>query len=180
MKTTMMIAALSTMMTSPAALASVVEKDLGTSGNWKIAQIADHDLWKTRGCVAFVKATGGNSQLELYAQHDGGVGSTYTEPTIQVVVNDGITGFVRGTMTDDRGVSAAMTLATNQEVKPGQGLLVKLGDRAKAIDIVKAGSVLSVQLLNPKGKLVKTLSFSLKGSSKGVDTAMSACQLPAL
>lgn len=178
MKTTMMI--LAALMMSTQALTSVIEKDLGTSGNWKIAQIADHDLWKTRGCVAYVKATGGNSVLELYAQHDGGAGASYIEPTIQVVVNDGPTGFIRGTMTDDRGVSAAMTLATNKEVKPGFGLLVKTGDRAKAIDIVKAGSVLSVQLIGPKNKVVKTLSFSLKGSSKGVDLAFSACQLPAV
>ena len=177
MKTLMMKLCLAALLlSSPLAFAQTVEKDLGTNGDWKGALINDHTLWKKNACLAFTKSSDGGSLLELYAEQAGETKGSFVEPTLQVVTKE--VGFVRGVLSDNNEAeSYQLILAPNKDAKPVLGLITRLGDRKKAVDLLKRASGAKLVLFNAKGKALKTLTFSLKGSTKGIDSVIAACKL---
>jgi hypothetical protein len=158
------------------AQAQVIDKPLPGNGDWKAAQVSGHDLFKTSACVAYVKSADGKSVLELYAPQLGEQKGVFTEATVQVVTKEA--GFVRGVLSDAAGaVSFQLTLATTREERPSQGLLARFADRAKIIEMLKKAANAKLSLVNAKGKVLKSIAFSLKGSTKTIDGTISACQI---
>lgn len=157
--------------------AQVVDKDLVSSGNWKSALISQHNLWKKNACLAYTKATDGAVGLEVYAEQLNDNKDAYTEPTVQVVLGPKDTGFLRGVITSDTGTALHLTLASTTDTPPALGLLARIDDRKKIIDLLRRASTVKVQLVNAKGKATKTYTFSLKGSTKVIDGAIAACKL---
>ncbi len=154
---------------------AVVVKDLGKSGDWQASEIAHHPLWDKEACVAQTKAAGGVATLELYAEKSGTV---YNDPLVEVVTAPGFPFYVRGILTDAKGGNAIhLILATTATGAQQFGLLSRLDQRAAVLNLLKAASGAKVQFINDKNKIVKTLAFSLKGSSKIIATAIQGCQL---
>jgi len=171
-----LIAAILLLPLSPAAMAQKVEKDLGTNGDWKGALVTEHNLWKKNACIAFAKSPDGGSFIELYAEQAGDTRGSFVEPTVQLVTKEA--NFVRGTLSDSTNKeSYQLVLAPTREQKPALGLITRLGDRQKVVAMLKRASGAKVQLLNAKGQVLKTLTFSLKGSTKAIEGAFSACKL---
>lgn len=158
------------------AQAQVIDKQLPGNGDWKAAQVSGHDLFKTSACVAYVKSADAKSVLELYAPQLGEQKVVFTEATIQVVTKE--TGFVRAVLSDAAGGSLfQLTLASTRDVKPALGLLARFGDRAKIIAMLKDASSAKLSLVDKKGKVLKAIAFSLKGSTKTIDGTVAACQI---
>lgn len=155
-----------------------VSKDLGTFKDWKVAQITNHDLWHSDACVAYTAAEKNASTLELYAPLLTGTATgEYARATFQVVAR-GLPGFVQAVLQDDQGSAKfSLTLASNSATPAGFGLLARLEDREKLLELLKKASAVTVSFLDQKKAVVKKLSFSLRGSSKGLDTALSSCQI---
>lgn len=154
-----------------------VEKDLGTIGNWKAAQIKEHEMFAKDACVADTKALESASLLQVFAEKQTDSASEYVEPTV-LFINRGEPAFVRGVLTDEnRSVQIQMTLASTTANPPALGLMARIDDRAKLIALIKAANTARLQLINEKNKVVKVLNFSLKGSSKTVDALNKACAL---
>ncbi len=161
---------------SLAAEAQVIDKALPGNGDWKAAQVSQHDLFKTNACVAYVKSADGKSVLELYAPQLGETKGTFTEPTIQVVTKE--VGFVRAVLSDAAGATPfQLTLSSTREEKPAFGLMARFGDRLKLIDMLKKAASAKLSLVDKKGKVLKSVAFSLKGSTKTIEGTISACQI---
>lgn len=158
------------------AQAQVVDKQLPGNGDWKAAHVSGHDLFKTSACVAYVKSADGKSVLELYAPQLGDQKGVFTEATIQVVTKE--TGFVRAVLSDANGATPfQLTLASTREEKPAHGLLARFADRSKLISMLKDAANAKLSLVNNKGKVLKSIAFSLKGSTKTIDGTIAACQV---
>lgn len=156
--------------------AQVIDKQLPGNGDWKAAQVSGHDLFKTSACVAFVKSADGKSTLELYAPQLGEQKGVFTEATVQVVTKEA--GFVRAVLADANGASPfQLTLASTREDNPAFGLLARFADRSKLVEMLKKAASAKLTLVDKKGKALKSVSFSLKGSSKTIDGTISACQI---
>ncbi len=176
MRTLMVIGMMALCLVSASAFAQTVDKALPGAGDWKAAQVSGHDLWKTSACVAFVKSADGKSVLELYAEQEGELKGAFVEPTLQVVTKE--VGFVRAVITDSAGASPfQLTLASTKEEKPSFGLLARFNDRAKLISMLKKASSAKLSFVNAKGKVIKSISFSLKGSTKTIEGTVAACGL---
>ena len=156
--------------------AQTVTKDVGSFGSWKTAQISGHDLWNKDACVSSTPAREDASTLELYAEKLTG-NTAYVEPSVQVVTR-GATGYVRAVLTnDDDSTKVQLTLASTTATPAAFGVLSRLDDRTALIATLKKANNVQVQLINEKNSVVKTLNFSLKGSSKAIDAANTGCGL---
>jgi|GEM_PF-4468616 len=164
------------MIFSAAAFAQTVDKEMPGSGDWKAAQVSQHDLWKKSACLAYTKAADGKSVLELYAEQEGEIKGAFVEPTFQIVTKE--SGFVRAVLTDAAGGTPfQLTLASTRVVKPAFGLLARFQDRAKILDMLKKASSAKLSFVDKKGKAFKSAAFSLKGSTKTLDGTIAGCKL---
>ena len=154
-----------------------LKKDLGVFGNWRSAQIENHTLWGKNACLAYTQTTDGKSTLEVYAPELSAPEAGYAEPSVQIVTAADTPRFIRAIAEDNRGNGYQLTLASNQAQPTAFGLLSRLKDRQRIVDSLKKANTLSVKLIGERNKLVKTLTFSLKGSSKSIDAIFKGCAL---
>ena len=161
----------------------MVVKNYGSFNDWKVAEVANHGLWKKSACVASTKTDDGKSSLEFYAEKGTASADTdFTEPTIQVVTASGIKGFTSATLTDPDASSGHaavfnLTLASTQENPPAFGLLSRMSDRKKITQLLMDLNNAEVQIFNAKGKVIKSLEFSLSGATKAIQAAIKNCAL---
>jgi len=154
--------------------AQTVQRDLGNYTDWKAAQIQGHDLWKNEACIASTTAKSDLSTLEIYASKMDDQ-SGYAEPTVQVVTR-GAPAYVRGVLVNEsNGTKVYMVLASNQDNPAQTGLMTRLDDRASLVLLLKRSTQISLQLIDARNKVAKTLRFSLMGSTKAIDAAYSGC-----
>jgi hypothetical protein len=158
--------------------AQTVTKDFGTFGAWNSAIIQAHDLSSKDACLSSTKADIDASTLELYAEKlSNQTADLFTEPTFQVVLRSKFN-FVRAVLADDQATSKVhLTMLTNQNNPPQMGLLARIDDRASLLALIKKANSIKIQLIDSKNIVTKTLTFSLKGSSKALDAAVTGCKL---
>lgn len=174
-KTLLTILALSSLAVTAA---PTLKRDWGVFGNWRSAEILGHAFSGKNACMAYTQTTDAKSTLELYAQESTTPADGYIEPTFQVVPDARTPRFIRGIAKDNRKLGEFhLTLETTRATPPAYALLVRVQDRAKFLDVLKKASKIDVQLVGEKNKLVKTLSFSLKGSTKSIDAVLNGCAL---
>lgn len=156
----------------------IITKDLGTFGSWSSAIIQNHDLSSRDACISSTKADVDASTLELYAEKLLNQSSdVFTEPTFQIVLKSNVS-FVRAVLSDDKSTNKVhLTMLTNQNNPPQMGLLSRIDDRANLLSVLKHSNTIKVQLIDAKNAVVKTMIFSLRGSSKALDAAVTGCQL---
>ncbi len=153
-------------------------KVIGGSGDWGAALVKGHTLWNTEACVAATRSKEG-SILEFYAAKTAREG-VYGEPTVQVVVVSPAS-FVRATIEDDKKrVLYHLVLSATNEPVARLGLLGRVEERKKLVELLKKANTANLVLVNEKNKVVARQSFSLKGSTKTIDAAVSGCGLVAL
>jgi hypothetical protein len=158
--------------------APALKKDLGVFGNWRSAEILGHAFTGKNACMAYTQTSDGKSSLELYSQESTTAADGYLEPTFQVIPDARIPRFIRAIAKDAKKLGEFhLTLQSTAATPPAYALLVRVADRAKFMDVLKKSSTIDIQLVGEKNKLVKTLTFSLKGSSKSIDAALSGCGL---
>lgn len=182
MKTLFIGLALNLALVTAAEAAQSVKTPIAANGDWKAAEIVDHTLFHKDACLAATKVADGTT-LEVYAKKLEG-GTEYVEPTILVVpVPAAATApaappaFVRGIYKDDTGVQLHLLLASTREDRPNYGLMARLADRKALIASMKKANSATVQLVTAKNKVLKTHTFSLKGSTKTIDAALTTCKL---
>lgn len=153
-------------------------KVIGGSGDWGAALVKGHTLWNTEACVAATRSKEG-SILEYYAAktiRDG----VYGEPTVQVVVKAPAT-FVRATLEDDKKrVLYHLVLTATSDPVTRFGVVGRVEERKKLVELLKKANTANLVLVNEKNKVVSKQSFSLKGSTKTIDAAVSGCGLVVL
>jgi hypothetical protein len=171
------IALLSTI-SMAASAAPALKTDLGVYGNWRAAEITGHAFFGKNVCVAYTQTADGKNTLEVYAEEQADPANGYTEPTVIVVTEAATPAYIRGVMADNKKLGELhMTLLTNRATPTGFGVMARIDQRAKMIDIIKKAGTVDIRLGGVKNKLVKTLKFSLKGSTKAVDAIMKGCGL---
>jgi hypothetical protein len=174
-KTLLAILALSALSVTAA---PALKKDWGVFGNWRSAEILGHAFSGKNACMAYTQTTDAKSTLELYAQESTNAADGYIEPTFQVVPDARIPRFIRGIAKDAKKLGEFhLTLQTTRATPPAYALLVREQDRVKFLDVLKKSSKIDIQLVGEKNKLVKTLTFSLKGSTKAIDAVINGCGL---
>ncbi len=182
MKTLFISLALNLALVTAVEAAQSIKTPIAANGDWKAAEILDHTLFRKDACIASTKVTDGTT-LEVFAKKLEN-GTEYVEPTILVVpVPAAATApaappaFVRGIYKDDKGVLIHLLLASTREDRPNYGLMARLADRKALVDSMKRANSATVQLVSAKNKVLKTHSFSLKGSTKTIDAAFTTCKL---
>lgn len=155
---------------SSSLLAEDVIDDLGSLRQWKAQKIEDHKAWNESGCIAFTDKD--NSRLEVYAEESKDIQGSYIEPTIQVVANQGFPKFFRAQMKIDNrsDLSFNMTLANKDQANGTQVALARLSGREEMIDLLRKRNSARVSFYNKSGSVVKTVDYSLSGSSRTIGT----------
>ncbi len=176
MKSTLIV--LASLFTLSAFAAPTTKKDLGVFGVWRAAEIEGHAFWNKNVCLAWAQTTDGKSTLEIYAEEFGAPAEGYTSPTIQVIPDPRTPRFICAVATAN-GIATEfhLTLESTPANPPAFGLLARIDQRAQLIDAIKKAGTLTVKLAGEKNVLVKTLTFSLRGSSKAVDAFVNGCKL---
>lgn len=158
--------------------AQTVEKEISANGNWKAAKILGHDFSQKNACISTTRALEDGTTLEVYAEKQADSNTDYVEPTV-LVVTRAEPSFVRAVLTDeDATTKYQLTLASTTATPPVFAAMARIDDRAKLIALLKASNTARLQLINEKNKVVKVLNFSLKGSSKTIDSQLASCSLP--
>lgn len=152
-----------------------VVRVIGGSGDWGAALVKNHSLWSNEACVAATRSKEG-SILEFYSaktEKDG----LFGEPTVQVVVTSPAS-FVRATIEDDKKrVLYHLVLTTTAGETAKFGLVGRVDERKKLVELLKKANQANLTLVNEKNKTVSRQKFSLKGSTKTIDLAMKECAL---
>lgn len=177
---TLIVSALSLLTLSNSALAApALKRDLGVFGNWRAAEITGHAFLGKNACVAYTQTADGKDTLEVYAEEQANPAQGYAEPTVQVVTSAQTAPvYLRGVMVDNKKLGEfPMTLMSNTAAPVGSGLLARIDQRAKMIEVLKKSATTDIRLGGEKNKLVKTLKFSLKGSTKAIDAIFAGCSL---
>lgn len=165
-------------------------KEIGSFGDWKVLEAQDHPIWHKDACMAMTVLKEKNAQvatLELYAEKEPAAtavegseapASVFNDPTIQVTTIAGFPSYVRAILTDGRTpASFNLMLASNTENPPTMGLIARADERKAVTDLLKRANTAKVQFINDKNVVVKNLAFSLKGSTKALESAVTNCRL---
>lgn len=169
MKTLMMTLILSVLTIQ--AHAEVVTEKVTTNKEWGAYLVQDHSAWATEGCVAATLVP--DALLEVYAEK---VDNEYAEPTVQVIFTN-MPQIYSAEVASSALSRWTFTKASHPQDPSLQVVLARLKDRQEVIDKLKRDNGLTVKLKDIKGKLVKTLQFSLAGSSKTIDAEFKRCGL---
>lgn len=145
-----------------------------TSKKWVANTITGHTAWNTDACVAStLSTTTADSILEIYSEK---TGELYAEPTIQVVFKEAKQVYSADVITD-KGAKWTFTLASAPVDPELQSVMARLKDREAIIKALKSDSAFTVKLKDVKGKAIKSMQYSLSGSSKAIDEQFKACSL---
>jgi hypothetical protein len=154
-----------------AAAETVVDK-IAANKTWSSYTLTGHSAWNKEACIASTLG-GKDSILEVYAEKTSG---GYTEPTVQVLFSNVPQAFSADVITS--AVKKWNFLLGSPTQDPTlQAVVARLGDRQDIITALRNDNGVIVKIRDSKGKLLKTLNFSLSGSSKTIDAQATKCQL---
>lgn len=151
--------------------AETVTETVATNKQWGSYLVQDHSAWATEACVAATLVP--DAALEVYAEK---VDNEYTEPTVQVIFTN-MPEVYSAEVYSSALSRWTFTRASHPQDPALQVVLARLKDREDLITKLKRDNGLTVKLKDAKGKLVKTLQFSLAGSSKTIDAEFKHCGL---
>lgn len=157
-------------------------KEIGTVSDWKALVAQDHPLWHKDSCLAMTQVNKEKvaASIELYAERELGSEDVFNDPLIQVITpNVDFPPYVRGILSDGGKTKTIfhLLLASNTENPPMHSLVSRLAQRKAIFDFLKKSNIARIQFIDETNKVVKTINFSLKGSSKSLDAALSQCKL---
>ncbi len=156
------------------AFAEPVVTPVLTSKKWTVQTVTGHSAWNSESCIATTpSSTTADSVVEVYSEK---VGDLYAEPTVQVLFKEPKQVYSAEVNTD-KGTKWTFTLASVAVDPELQVVMARLKDREAIIKSLKSDSTLTVKLRDAKGKAIKTMQYSLSGSSKGIDGQFSHCAL---
>jgi hypothetical protein len=173
-------AALILSLVSAAHAAQSVDRKIGANGDWQAVEVSGHAYTGKSACLAFVTAKD-KSVLELYAERvpetEPGARAAFGAPTVHLIPRTEKP-FVRGLLVDDKKrVQIHLMLAATVATPPALGLVSRIEERAKLVEVLKKANTVTVSLINAQNKVVGSEVYSLRGSSKMINAAISACDL---
>jgi hypothetical protein len=141
---------------------------------WVAEKVSQHSVWEKPACVAHVETSDGESSLEVVAYYNEDSDS-FLEPEVNV-----ITTFDVSFLDVTAKVNGTSKVYTMIPVLPQDGSLVGaralFGDREELVSSIRKLNSVKVRYIDTQGE-VKSLSFSLSGSSKAIQTQFEQCTL---
>jgi hypothetical protein len=159
-------------MTGSIANAETVVDSIATIKQWSAYTLTGHSAWNTEACIASTPG-GSDSILEIYAEK---AGSAYTEPTVQILFSGTPQAF-SAELTTGGLKKWSLTLASPTQDLNLQALMARLNDRENIVAAIKRDNTATVKIRDVKNKVLKTIQFSLSGSSKTIDAEIAKCEL---
>lgn len=154
------------------AQAETVTEKIATSKSWSSYILTDHSAWGSEACIASTSTA--DSILEVYSEK---TSSVFTEPTVQILFANIPVEVYSADVSTGALTRWFFTKASSPNDPSLQAVIARLGDRQAILAALKKGNTVTVKLKDVRNKLVKTMQFSLSGSSKGIDSQFAKCGL---
>jgi hypothetical protein len=154
------------------ARAETVVESISTLKQWSAYTLTGHSAWNTEACIASTPG-GTDSILEVYAEK---AGLTFTEPTVQILFS-GVPQTFSAELTTGGVKKWSLTLASPTQDPDLQAVMARLNDRENIVAALKRDNTATVKIRDAKNKVLKTIQFSLSGSSKTIDAEIAKCDL---
>ena len=162
------------MLVSTTTLASLQDEVILQSNQWRAEKMSQHSVWEKPACVAHTETADGESSLEIIAYYDES-NDKFLEPEVNVITTFDVS--FLDVVTKFSGTSKTYTmvpvLPTDTSLVGARALF---GDREDLVSAIRKLSSVSVRYLDTNGE-VKSLKFSLSGSSKTIREQFKVCKL---
>ncbi len=145
-----------------------------TKKAWNAETVAKHEIWQKPACSAYTMSEDGESTLEVVAFYNAAT-DTFGEPEVNVVTtaNFSFLDVTTSTNATSREFQMLPLQPTNTNLV---GARVLIGEREDLVVAIRRHSNLTARYLDAAGE-VKSVTFSLRGSSDAVAAAFSHCDL---
>ncbi len=169
------LALLVTSLTAKAQITDEIIVDANETGKaWNAETTVDHEIWNKPACSAYTMSEDRQSTLEVVAFYDQNT-DTFSEPEVNVITNANFS-FLDVVVSTD-GTSRQFQLLPIQPSNQSLvGARVLFEDREDLVSAIRRHLTLTARYLDTAGE-VKTVSFSLRGSSDAVSAQFDYCEL---
>ena len=155
------------------AMAEFVAEPIPSSGVWNAEKVENHEIWNTQACVASTETEDGDI-LEVIAYYDEESGD-FLDPEVNVITSFDVAFLdVVGKIRGESKEYSMTPMSTDDENVVGARAAFR--DRERLVGRLRAKSWYDVSFIDTEG-VVKTLNFSLTGSSNTIRNQFSACAL---
>lgn len=152
----------------------VIVSSAETGKAWNAETTLDHEIWNKPACSAYTMSEDKQSTLEVVAFYDATT-DTFSEPEVNVVTNANFS-FLDVMVTTDGTSKQFQLLPIQPSNQSLVGARVLFEDREDLVSAIRRHLTLTARYLDTAGE-VKTVSFSLRGSSDAVSAQFEHCEL---
>ena len=145
-----------------------------TGRDWTAEIVNMHEVWMKPACSAYTMSEDGDSSLEVIAYYDKAT-NTFSEPEVNVVTMANIS-FLDVIVTTSGAKTQYQMLPVQPANQDMVGARVLFDDRENLTDAIRRHNFLIARYLDAAGE-VKSIRFSLRGSSNAVRATFDRCSL---